>query len=330
MAGADGELAGIGESEDECEHEQKTMSGSVRSSAGLVWRHQRLLWWLFAVNAALAFLSSLPLRAALPELLDRSMESVKFVSGFDVGTLVLLLEQPESPMRSAAPGAVAAAIFFLLYTLWMDGGVVAVYLQDRKLSGEELVASCVGFFGRMVRLAFCALVPFGALMAAGAAMGDYAGKLSDNAPQERLGFLVNVASKLVIVLVALLVRLWFDLAQARMVHGDGRSVFRELRRSFKPAFRSGLYWQYIGIAVFAAASMAVGVWVWTDLPHGAMGASLAVLELVTVVQIATRLWMKAASARWVALQTEATAIGGMEAAAARVVAEKALEPPQAE
>src|SRR5450755_4482130 len=111
------------------------MSSSVRSSAGLVWRHQRLLWWLFMVNAALAFLSSLPLRAALPEVLDHSLESVKLVTGFDVGALVLLLEQPESPVRAAAPGAVAAAMFFLLYTLWMDGGVVSVYLEDRKLSG---------------------------------------------------------------------------------------------------------------------------------------------------------------------------------------------------
>ena len=32
-----------------------------------------------------------------------------------------------------------------------------------------------------------------------------------------------------------------------------------------------------------------------------MGASFLVLELVTITQIASRLWLKAASARWVAL-----------------------------
>jgi hypothetical protein len=281
----------------------KTMSGSVRSSAGLVWHHQRLLWWIFAINLALAWLGSLPVRATLSGVLDRSLESSKLVTGFDVSALVLLMERPEVQTRSLAPGTMSAAAIFLLVMLMMDGGVIREFLEDRKLSGAEFVASCVAFFGRMARLAVCSLVPFGLLIAGGVAVGSYADKLSNDAAQERLGFFVNVASKLLLVLVALLVRLWFDLAQARMVHGEERSVLRSLWRSFKLAFRSGLYAQYLGTAVFAAASMAVGIWAWMMLPHKAMGASFVVLEMVTVVQIASRLWMKAASARWVALQT---------------------------
>ena len=279
------------------------MSGSVRSSAGLVWHHQRLLWWIFAINLALAWLGSQPVRATLSAVLDRSLESSKLVAGFDVSTLVLLMERPEVQMRSLAPGAMSATAIFLLVMLMMDGGVICELLEDRRLSGADFVASCTTFFGRMARLAGYSLVPFGLLIAGGAAVGAYADKLSDNAPQERLGFYVNVASRLMLVLVALLLRLWFDLAQARVVHGEERSVLRSLRRSFKMTFCSGLYAQYFGIAVFAAASMAVGTWLWATLPHGAMGASFVVLELVTVVQIASRLWMKAASARWVALQT---------------------------
>jgi hypothetical protein len=282
----------------------KTMSGSVRSSAGLVWHHQRLLWWTFAINLALAFLGSLPVRATLSGVLDRSLESSKLVMGFDVSTLVLLMERPEVQMRSLAPGAMSATAIYLLVMLMMDGGVVCEFLEDRKLSGAEFVCSSATFFGRMARLAVCSLVPFGILIAGGAAAGSYAEKLSNDAAQQRLGFYVNVATRLMLVLVALLVRLWFDLAQARVVHGEERSVLRSLWRSFKLAFRSGLYAQYIGIAVFAAVSAAVGIWAWAKLPHNAIGASFAVLELVTVVQIASRLWMKAASARWVALQTD--------------------------
>ena len=70
------------------------MNGSVRSSAGLVWRHQRLVWWIFAVNLVLAWLSSLPARATLSTVLDHSLESAKLVTGFDIGTFVLLLERP--------------------------------------------------------------------------------------------------------------------------------------------------------------------------------------------------------------------------------------------
>jgi len=83
----------------------------------------------------------------------------------------------------------------------------------------------------------------------------------------------------------------------------GAMVFasRELWKSLKPAFCSGLYWRYLGIAFFAAASTVAGVCLWAFLPHAAIGANFAVLELVTLAQIAAPLWMKAASARWVAL-----------------------------
>ena len=308
------------------------MSGGVRNSAGLVWRHQRLLWWIFAMNLALAWLGSLPVRATLGAVLNRSLESSRLVAGFDLSTLVLLLEQPEVQIPALTPAATGAAAIFLLAMLMMDGGVFAVYLEDRKLSREEFFGSCGLYFWRMVRLALYSLAPFGALMAGGAAMGVYAGKLSSDAPQERLGFFVNVASKLLLVLLALLVRLWFDLAQARVVHSNERRILRELARSFKSAFRAGLYSQYFGIAVFAAASMTMGIWVWARLPHGAMGASFVVLELATVVQIASRLWMKAASARWVALQTDAALISAapVKTDSAPVIAETGLDLPQPE
>ena len=137
-------------------------------------------------------------------MLDHSLESAKLVTGFDVSTLVLLLERPEVQMRSLAPGAMSAAAIFLLAMLMIDGGVLAVYLEDRKLSREEFFGSCGLYFWRMVRLALYSMVPFGMLMAAGGAVASHAGKLSHDAPQERLGFFVNVASKLAIVLIALL------------------------------------------------------------------------------------------------------------------------------
>lgn len=312
--------------------ETRMMSGSVRGAAGMVWRHQRLLWWTFAMNLATAWLGSLSVRATLSGVLDHSLESAKLVTGFDVSTLVLLLERPEVQVRALAPGAMGAAAVFLLFMLMIDGGVVGEYLEDRKPSREEFFGDCGRFFWRMVRLALYSMAPFGVLMAAGGAMGDYAGRLSSDAPQERLGFWVNVASKLAMVLAALLVRLWFDVAQARVVHGDERRILRELWRSILPVLRSGLYVRYLGIGAFAAASMAVGIWVWVTLPHGATGGSFVVLELVTIAQIASRLWMKAASARWVALQTgEAmTSAAPAETAPAPVLAETALDSPPVE
>ena len=154
----------------------------------------------------------------------------------------------------------------------------------------------------MVRLGLYSLIPFSLLAAADGGIAAFAGKLSSDAPQERLGFLVNVGGKLVIILVALFVRLCFDLAQAQVVRDDERAVLRVLWQSVKLAFQSGkLFAAYLGIGLLAAISFGVGVGVWAYLPHSAMGTAFVVLELVTVTQIASRLWLKAASAHQIAL-----------------------------
>jgi hypothetical protein len=278
------------------------MNDRVRSSAGLVWRHQRIVWWIFAVNLLLAWLGSLPVRATLSAVLDHSLESAKLVAGFDIGTFVLLLERPEVSARSLAPGAIGATLIFLVYLLLIDGGVVTVYLEDIKLSRAEFFENAGLFFWRMTRLALYSLIPFGLLAAADGGIAAFAGKLSSDAPQERLGFFVNVGSKLVLLLAALFVRLCFDLAQAQVVRDNDRGLLRALWRSLKLAFGSGiLFAKYLGVGLFAAVTFAIAIGMWVYLPHSATGASFLVLELVTLTQIASRLWLKAVSARWIAL-----------------------------
>lgn len=278
------------------------MNDRVRSSAGLVWRHQRIVWWIFAVNLLLAWLASLPVRATLSAVLDHSLASAKLVTGFDIGTFVLLLERPEVSARSLAPGAIGATLIFLVYLLLIDGGVVTVYLEDRKLSRAEFFENSGLFFWRMARLALYSLIPFGLLAVADGGIAGFAGKLSSDAPQERLGFFVSVGSKLVLLLAALFVRLCFDLAQAQVVRDNERGLLRALWRSLKLAFSSGiLFAKYLGVGLFAAVTFAIGIGIWLYLPHSATGVSFLVLELIALTQIASRLWLKAVSARWIAL-----------------------------
>jgi uncharacterized MnhB-related membrane protein len=260
------------------------------------------VWWIFAVNLVIAWLSSLPMRATLSAVLDHSLESAKLVTGFDVGTMGLLLERPDVSMRALTQGAVGAGLIFFVYLLFIDGGVFTVFLEDRKLSRAEFFENAGRFFWRMARLALYSALPFGLLAAAGGGMSGYAETLSLVAPWDRLGFFVNVASRLVIVVAALWVRMWFDLAQAEVVRDDEDKILRVLVRNARVAWRSRrLFASYIGIGCFAVVTFGAGMGVGMYLPHAAMGRSFVMLELVTVTQIASRLWMKAASARWVAL-----------------------------
>jgi hypothetical protein len=215
----------------------------------------------------------------------------------------MLMQRPELRVRPLASGAVGASLIFLLYLLFIDGGVFTVFLEDRKLSRAEFFEDAGLYFWRMLRLALYSTVPFGLLVAVNNEIADYVRRLSSDAPQERLGFFVNVGSKLVILLLALLVRLWFDLAQAQVVRDNERRVLGTLMQSLKLAFTLRLYAKYLGIGLLAAVMFVSGVGIWVYLPHSSVMASFVVLEFVTITQIASRLWLKAISARWVGLQT---------------------------
>jgi len=285
------------------------MNGNVRSSVGLLWRHQRLIWWIFAVNLFLAWLASLPARVTLSAVLDHSLESTRFITGFDLTALATMIQRPDVQPGALGAAAIVSAVVFFFYMLLIDGGIFAVYLDDRKLSRAEFFENSGLFFWRMFRLALYAIIPFAIAAAINGGIAKYAGKLATDAPQERLGFFVNLEGKLIFVLLALFVRLWFDLAQASIVKDNERKVLRTVWRSLKLVFHSGkLYVTYLGIGLYIALVFGVGIAIWVYLPHRATFLSFLVLELVTIKLITARMWMKAVSARWISLLPPAIAM----------------------
>jgi hypothetical protein len=281
------------------------MYGSVRSAWGLLWRHQRLLWWIFAVNLVLAWLGSLSVRATLSAVIGHSLAAAGLVQGFDVGTFLGILGRPDVNTGAATAPMFGSALIMLIYLLFIDGGLFAVYLEDRKLSRAEFFENSGLYFWRMLRLALYSLPFFGIVAAVNGAGSAIGGKLSNDAAPERLGFFVQMGGLLLAMLLGLVVRLWFDLTQARVVHENERRLLRTLFHSFRLVFSSGLYLRYLGIGVSGLAGFAAGVWLWLYVPHRDMIGSFAVWEIVVLWTIATRLWMKASSARWVALQPAA-------------------------
>ena len=160
---------------------------------------------------------------------------------------------------SLASGALGAALIFLVYLLFIDGGVFTVYLEDRKLSRAEFFENAGLFFWRMVRLALYSVVPFGLLMAANGGIASSRGNSATMLPPERLGFFVNLGRQTADcgggAVRAPVVRPGAGARGAR----QRTQILRTLWRSLKLAFRSGkLYASYLGIGLIAAATFALG------------------------------------------------------------------------
>src|SRR5258708_21653354 len=266
----------------------------------LVWRHQRLFWWIFLVNLVLGFLASLAPGAVLHSVLDKSLYSEEMSKHFDAAVFFELLMKPEVSTAPWMAGSLAAGLIFLFYMLFISGGVLSVYHQDRKLTSGQFFASCGDFFWRMVRLLLWSIIPFAIVFGLLAVVQRVSGKVASNAARELQGFFVQAGGSFLCLLLALFVRAWFDLAQARTVIDHVRGIRVLTFRSFVLALRNLPRLLSIYLTTVFVAGIAV-LEAWTlclKIPHTSFGASWLLLELLTFALVGVRLWQRAATVVW--------------------------------
>jgi len=116
-----------------------------------------------------------------------------------------------------------------------------------------------------------------------------------------------VSCGILVTLLILVTRLWFDVAQVRAVAQDERGMFRNLMRSFVITFKAlpSLFWMYLRISLFGWLFLALGVWGWTHLTGNHIIRVFLLWEVVLFAQLLTRLWQRASSVSWYGAYAEA-------------------------
>jgi len=107
--------------------------------------------------------------------------------------------------------------------------------------------------------------------------------------------------------VAMVVRLWFDMAQVAAVVDDEHGMVRTTLRAFKFTFANfgSLFWLYFRISFLAWLGLGGGLWLWAHIPGQRSGLSFFVLEIVLLWWIGTRLWQRASETVWYLRRTVA-------------------------
>ncbi|HJW09908.1 MAG TPA: hypothetical protein VJ483_09755 [Holophagaceae bacterium] len=265
-------------------------------SLGRVLRRQRLIWWIFAVSFLLAWLGTMPVRSAFGDFLDHSRASAELVNRFDIVTFGDLMSSPEIPGNALMTASLLPTGIFLFFMMFILGGVLSEYAGDRRLLAPEFFEQSGRFFWRFLRLTLVSLIPFALLGAGVALLKLWTGRLDEN-PNERISDYTMMGGLLFLALVALWVRAWFDLAQARAVVRDERGMFRHALRTFRrTSWR--LYGTYVAIGLVHVGLVVLVVKLWLRVSPASISLSFWTLELAILAQVATRLWQRAASLSW--------------------------------
>jgi hypothetical protein len=275
--------------------------GLLTAAARIVCRRWRALAWAYGANLLLSLAATIPAALSVSGILDNSFESQRLVKGFDVTVLLSLLERPEVSLRGSQAGSLFFSLVYFLFMLFLTGGLLRDFCGEQRLSIKDFFAACGEFFWRFVRLALVLAILMVPFAIAFGFVADKAKKLSSDAASELTGFRFFLAGTLVVYLLVVALRLWFDVAQVRAVIEDEPKIRRALRKSFVRAFANllPLFWIYLRTSALAWAGWAAAFLLWVRYVRPeSIGWSFLLGQSAVLLWIVTRFWQRAGEILW--------------------------------
>ncbi len=288
-------------------------SSILEEPSSILWGGLRLvlaspgaLLWTYTFNVGLAFLFSLRLHAEMASILNHSLAAERLSSAFDLGTLLELRHAlTDHVPASGASGYAGLPLYLAVYFVLVPGALFTYRTQaPGRLS--ILLGTGLGFFWRFLRITLLAAIVFAAvltpLLAAQSAWASHVDERFVGAA----AFWLEVPGLLLIVLVAALLRLYFDLVEVYTVQLNDHllpngKTDRRVRRVLGPALRTlaanfgRAYGTFLGLALLGTAALAA---TWAEATELLAQRHVLPIFLLTqlglLVSLLTRFWQRGA------------------------------------
>jgi len=271
------------------------------SGAAQVWRSQRFLWLLYAVNLVLVRSMTYETKERVSKILDHRLAAGQILHGFDLGAVISLGTHSELPFLGLRSGLLHSSLLFTLFMLFATGGILAAYYSGDRLKAGPFFEACGHHFWRFFRLTLYLLVvllPVGLLIWRAGIRYNHIDEQSIS-PFAAVHFLEVVI--IVILLLLICIRIWFDMAQVIAVAEDERRMWKALWRAaslLRHNFGS-LLWLYLRVSLIAWVVLALGLHFWMyHLRPESTGAAFVLSQFLIIFWLATRLWQRASESIW--------------------------------
>lgn len=276
-------------------------SGFFLAGAGLVWRRQRVLWSIFAVNFILAFFSIHGVVPRVGNVLDHSLAAQRLVKGFDLGAFGELMLQPGVSPLDVSPAAMAYSLVFFVFMLFITGGILEVYRRDSRVTTAEFFESSGAFFWRFVRLLIFLLLCLIPIAILHRILHSAADHIDETGVSAMASIWFSIAAGIVLLFLLIVLRLWFDMAEVHSIAQNERSMRRSLAVAWRLTLGNfgRLFWLYFSISVVACIGFGFGLWLWMYvLPPTAITGAFFLSQAMILWWLATRLWQRASETLW--------------------------------
>jgi hypothetical protein len=271
------------------------------SGASLVWGRQRVLWLIYVVNFVLAYFATRGTNERIAAILDHSLAAGQLVHGFNLGALSSLAMDPESPFGGSMSASFSAAAIFTAFMIFATGGILATYYSGQRLHAGAFFEACGHHFWRFIRLAIYLLIMLIPVLI----LGGIAHRVYDRIDKQSISPMPAVhffeIAVVVVFLLLICIRVWFDMAQVIAVAEDERRMHKTLRRAATLLRRNflSLYWLYLRVSLIAWIVFAIGLRIWmTHLRPESILAPFLLSQFLIIFWQGCRLWQRASECIW--------------------------------
>jgi len=212
---------------------------------GIALRRFPAFLWTYLFNLALAFIFSISLKLRLSAILDHSLAAQRLSSGFDLSTMAeSLIRLNDAPGGSAGAsfGSLSTLLFFVMYFILVPGTLFC-YLTHTRTRLGTLLRRGLFHFWRFVRITIIALIVFALILGPLSRLQRNWAAFIDDRIVGRKALVLTLVGVVIVLLVASLLRLYFDLVETYTVQlgttllPNGKPDHR-IRRTFRPAFHT--------------------------------------------------------------------------------------------
>lgn len=256
---------------------------------------------IYLANLLLGWSATFGLAGQIGAVTGRSLYSERLVRGFDLGVFLDLINKPEVAPYSQVPVALVFSALFVVFQLFLGGGIITQYLAGSQgLERNRLYAACGENFWKLVRTALVFIVV--AALVAGLFQVILSGvdARTENWTNRQAAIGLECGMLAIEALALLWVRMWFDLAQTRMIATSAPKIRSSLVFGFKSARRAlGLYANYVFLGIVTALVAALGVYLWwTAAPASRVVVTFLILQSTLAFLLILRWWQRAIAAAW--------------------------------
>jgi hypothetical protein len=277
---------------------------------GITLRRLPAFLWTYAFSLVLAFAFCYPMKMQLANLLDRSLAAQRLSSGFDIGTAVdaaLRLHEGTAGQSSTLTSHGSIPAYLLVYFLLVPGTLFC-YITRSHARLSTLIREGIVYFWRFVRITVLSLIAAALVLGPLAALQGQWSRFIDERFVGRGSLVLRLCGLLVILLVASLLRLYFDLVEAYTVQlgseprPNGKQD-RRVRRTLGPAFRllrhhllRAWFVFLLLAAIGAAGAFATGRIAMHMLAQPRVWPMFLVAQCGILLMLFTRFWQRGAEA----------------------------------